>query len=314
MNRSDRPLVSIVIPSYNQGAYIRDAIDSCLAQDYRPLEVLIIDGASTDSTLDVLHQYDHVPEVTWISEKDKGVAYAVNNGLASAKGELAGIQCSDDAYLPGAVSQAVDQLLKSPEIGLVYSDWIYVNAAGKEPRPFQTGPYSLENFLSGETIIPQHAAFFRLALAREVGGWNPDYFAADTEMWLRMLFKTEARKVDAYWAIRRIQPAQRNTQAAKIVESYKRMMDMSPDLAMAPRRMRKAAKCGRFLIAAGYNPSGSGFVRKWNTWRAFWAFPKIARTPKVAAALFPGYWQFQRWHGKLSRGVAKLKCRAGQRA
>jgi glycosyltransferase involved in cell wall biosynthesis len=309
-----KPLVSIIVPSYNQGRYIRDTIESCLAQDYRPLEVVIVDGASKDNTLDVLHQYDHVPEVRWVSEKDSGVAEAVNKGFRLAKGEIAGIQSSDDGYLPGAVSEAVKHFGESPELGIVYGDLVYVDAGGKELRRSQTAPYSLENFLSTRTLILQPAAFFRLALARSVGGWNPDYFVCDTEMWLRMVFRAPARKVDSFWGMRRMHPEQRNTQEAKIVASYSRMMDASPDIAKSPRRLRRAAQCGKYLIADGYNPSGNRFLRFCNHWRAFLAYPDIAKTQRIAAELFPGYWHFRRWRSRLSRGLGKLKRMVWQKA
>jgi glycosyltransferase involved in cell wall biosynthesis len=306
-------LVSIIVPSYNQGQFIRQTIDSCLAQDYRPLEILVIDGASTDGTVDVLHEYDGTPEVRWVSEPDKGVAEAVNKGFALARGEIAGIQSSDDAYLPGAISQAVEHFSGSPELGLVYGDWVYVDAEGKELKRYQTGPYSLENFLCMSTLIPQHAAFFRLNLARNVGGWNAGYFVADTEMWLRMLFQAEARKVDAFWGIRRMHQEQRNTQAAKIVESWSRMVDKSLEIENAPLRLKQAAKCGKFLIAAGYNPGGKAIVRYYLYWRAFLSFPDVAKHRKIFGALFPGYWRFYRWYYRFCRGVNRVKGFAGVR-
>ena len=74
----DRPLLSIVVPSYNQGAFIRQTIQSCLAQDYRPIEIVVVDGASTDDTVAVLESFGAVPELRWTSEPDAGVVDAVN--------------------------------------------------------------------------------------------------------------------------------------------------------------------------------------------------------------------------------------------
>src|SRR2546423_361332 len=102
-----RPLLSIVIPSYNQGAYIRETLESIFAQDYRPIEVLVLDGASSDETVDVLKSFD-APELQWWSEKDRGVVDAVNKGLARASGEIVAIQSSDDAYAPAAFSAAIE--------------------------------------------------------------------------------------------------------------------------------------------------------------------------------------------------------------
>src|SRR6184192_3889863 len=102
-----RPLLTIIIPSYNQGLYIRETIDSTLAQDYRPIEVLVVDGASSDDTVAVLQGYDGVPELQWWSEPDRGVVDAVNKGLAKATGEIQAIQSSDDTFLPDAISTVV---------------------------------------------------------------------------------------------------------------------------------------------------------------------------------------------------------------
>src|SRR6185503_12008114 len=109
MHLSTEPtLVSIIIPSFNQGRFIKETIDSILSQDYRPIEVLVLDGASTDETVQVLSSYEGVPELTWVSERDGGVVDAVNKGLMRARGEIIGIQSSDDLYLPGAISAAVE--------------------------------------------------------------------------------------------------------------------------------------------------------------------------------------------------------------
>src|SRR3954463_11687511 len=81
----ERPLVSVIIPSYNQGRFIRETIDSVLSQDSRPIEVLVFDGASKDETVAVLKSYD-APELQWWSEPDRGVVDAVNKGLVRGGG------------------------------------------------------------------------------------------------------------------------------------------------------------------------------------------------------------------------------------
>lgn len=306
MVESDNPLVSIIIPSFNQGCFIRDTIESCLAQDYRPLEVIIIDGASTDGTVEILREYDGTREIRWLSEKDSGVVEAVNKGFDLARGEIAGIQSSDDVYLPGAFAQAVREFSGYPELGIVYGDVVYADANGRELRRQQTGAYSLEQFLCANTLILQPATFFRMSLARAVGGWDNEYYIADTEMWLRMLFRAEAKKVDSFWGLRRIHGAQRNVQAARIVKSYFQMVEASPEIRTASRRLRRAARCGKYMIASAYNPSGSAVARRYYLWRALLAFPDVSKNGTIINRLVPGYWKLKRLATRLHRAGGKV--------
>ena len=98
------PLVSVVTPSYNQGRYIEETIQSVLNQDYFRIEHIVVDGGSTDETLSVLKKYPHLK---WVSEPDRGQSHAINKGFQIAKGEIAAWLNSDDTYLPGAVTAAV---------------------------------------------------------------------------------------------------------------------------------------------------------------------------------------------------------------
>ena len=300
------PLVSIIIPSYNQGDYIRKTIESCLMQDYRPIEIIVIDGASTDDTIKILQEYDTVPEVRWISEPDHGVAEAVNKGFAVAKGEIAGIQSSDDAYLEGAVSQAVEQFIISPDLGLVYADCVNVNLEGEELSCFKSSPFTLENFLCKSTLILQPAAFFKLALARSLGGWNAEYFNCDTEMWFRMVFQAPAKKVDRVWGQRLIHDEQRNVQGKEIVESTCRMIQKSPHITNASRRLQRAATCGRFMTNAVYG-SHRRLLRRYYYWRAFLSFPDILKKrPKLIGQLIPYYWVMYKWRVRFRSIVGRV--------
>ena len=110
----EKPLVSIVVPSFNQGKFIGETIESILSQKYRPLEVIVMDGASTDETLNVLDGFRSCPEMRIRSEPDKGVVDAVNKGLKDARGWITAIQSSDDVYLPDTVETAVEALRANP--------------------------------------------------------------------------------------------------------------------------------------------------------------------------------------------------------
>ena len=296
----DNPLVSIIIPSYNQGKFLKDTIESCLNQDYRPLEILVVDGASTDQTLDVLHEYDKVPEIKWVSEPDNGVVDAVNKGLCMAKGEIAGIQSSDDGYLSGPIVQAIEVFKENSKLGIVYADCVYMDENSNEIRRKKTGPYSLENFLCKNSIILQPAAFFRLDLARQVGGWDPDYFIADTEMWLRMLFQAPAKKIDAFWGIRRLHPEQRNTMSAKIIDSHKKTVKESPDLHKASNRLKRAAWAGHHFMAASYNSENNRFKQRLHYCKAALYWSPLFYSQKLYYKLFP-------WLGAVNRIGKKVK-------
>jgi glycosyltransferase involved in cell wall biosynthesis len=265
----DQPLVSIVVPSYNQGKYIRATIDSILSQDYRPLQVVVVDGGSVDKTRAVLESFHDVPELEWTSERDRGVVEAVNKGFARARGDIVAIQSSDDCYLPGAIRTAVEEFQRDPTLGLLYGDTVKIDADGKEIARHRIGPYSLTDLFRLRTWIPQPSAFFRRELLETLGGWDERIpYAPDTDLWIRMAFRTTVRKMDAYLSQRRLHGEQRDTQRAKIVRDYVRMIDQSPDVAAASREVQQAAQAGKHLIRVRYNPSGSDWQAAWSLLRA----------------------------------------------
>lgn len=301
----ERPLVSVVVPSYNQGPFIRQTIESCLAQDYRPIEIVVVDGASTDGTVAVLESFGDLPELRWTSAPDAGVVAAVNEGLRRARGDVCGIQSSDDVYLPGAFAQAVATFARQPELALVYADAVKTDAAGRELARWRTGPFSIENFLSKQTVVSQPAAFFRRSAFWEVGGWSADFFNADTECWLRMILRRPALKVDAFWGSRRMHAAQRDNQREQIVASYARMTRDNPEIRHGPARWRRAARCGRLLHAVRYAPALSPWKRKWLLLQAVAAWPPAWKSLGWPGPWVPG-WNFLRRYraGRNLRGGA----------
>lgn len=303
MAEATRPLVSIIVPSYNQGRFIRRTLESILTQDYRPIEILVIDGASTDETLHVLREFESAPELDWVSERDSGVVEAVNKGFARARGEIGGIQSSDDFYLPGAISAGVRALRVDPTLAFAYGDVAKVDAEGHEISRSALAPFSLESVLTMATWIPQPSTFFRMGLAKELGGWREEVpYAADTDLWLRMALKAPATKIDRLMAERTMHEAQRDKQGARIVRDYARCIDTLPGLATAHARTRRAAKAGKLLMANRYDADAGEWRRVGRLWQAAFAWPPLfARYPW--RSFIPGGNRLRSDLGRLARSA-----------
>lgn len=187
---SEKPLVSIITPSFNQVNFLEDTIRSVLEQDYPNIEYIVIDGGSTDGSVEVIRKYaDRI--AYWVSEKDKGQTDAVNKGFAVAHGSVLGWLNSDDTYKPGAIAEAVDFLENHPKIGLVYGDLDFIDEKGRTIGKFPAAQTNLKKLRRGFVHIPQPAAFFRADLWREVAPLDPSFFfAMDYDLWVRLAAQT----------------------------------------------------------------------------------------------------------------------------
>ncbi len=194
------PLVSIVTPSFNQARYLEATIQSVLSQNYPHLEYIIVDGGSTDGSIEIIKKYEN-KLAWWVSEKDQGQTDAINKGLAHAKGDILAWINSDDAYESGALSSAVDFLQAHPEHGLVYGDANYINEVGSVIGRFPAAQTDLVRLRRGYVHIPQQAAFFRADLWRAVGPLDPSfYFAMDYDLWVRLAMHSRVKYVPQTWA------------------------------------------------------------------------------------------------------------------
>lgn len=200
-------LVSIVTPSLNQGAYIKATIDSVLSQDYPTIEYLVIDGGSTDQTVDILRSYG--PRLQWISEPDAGQADAINRGFDRAHGEVIGWLNADDTYLPGAVSSAVRFLQENPTLAMVYGQADYVDALGAYVGPCaQVQEYNATALLNDLDFIVQPATFFLKSIFHEVGGLDSSlHYCFDYDLWLKIARSHEIGYLEQRIAQVRLHPA-----------------------------------------------------------------------------------------------------------
>jgi glycosyltransferase involved in cell wall biosynthesis len=159
--------VSVVTPSYNQGHLIEETIRSVLLQGYPHLEYVVIDGGSSDNTLDVLRHYeDHL---RWVSEPDQGQADAINKGVRMSRGEMLAYLNSDDTYLPGSVRLVAEYFQTHPDVGMVYGDCQVIDAQGNVLGLMRGHKFNLHRLIHRAEIIPQPAAFWRRAVVEQVG-------------------------------------------------------------------------------------------------------------------------------------------------
>lgn len=214
------PLVSVVTPSLNQGAFIEDTIRSVLDQDYPHLEHIVVDGGSTDATLEIVSRHSHL---RWLSEADRGQADAVNKGFRLARGEIFGWLNSDDLYLPEAISASVNVLLETG-CGLVHGGWRQIDSEGHTIKEVAAVPFDLRRQLDYANLVAQPGAFFTRAAFEAVGGLDVSYrYAMDYELFLRIGARFDVRHVDRLLGAYRYHPESKTVAEAEgfVDETYR---------------------------------------------------------------------------------------------
>jgi glycosyltransferase involved in cell wall biosynthesis len=200
------PLVSIVTPSFNQAAFIEATIESVLAQDYPQIEYLIVDGGSTDGTLDILRRYGG--RVRWISEPDGGQADAINKGFRLTRGMVLAWLNADDVYALQAVSRAVRTLQAHPQAALLYGRAEFIDRAGRRIGPCtHVEPFDLQRLIHQIDFIVQPATFFRRESFMQVGELDTSLrYCLDYDLWIRLALRYPVHYLPEVLAHARIYP------------------------------------------------------------------------------------------------------------
>ena len=219
-----------------------------LAQDYSPLEYLVVDGASTDGSVEIIQRYANRLS-WWVSEPDRGQAEAINKGIKQSNGEIVAWLNSDDLYLPKAITQAVSALQQNPDAGLVFADALTIDAQGRPLNRLSFGDWDLEDLVSFR-IICQPAVFMRRSVLEQTNFLDPSFhFLLDHHLWVRMArlapiryAGSDRRKQSAVssaspsglWAAARHHPAAKNVAHAREFgqEAFRLLawMQSQPDL------------------------------------------------------------------------------------
>lgn len=181
----EHPRISVVTPSLNSAATIRETIESVLGQGYAEVEHIVVDGGSTDGTLEIIKEYPHV---LWTSEKDEGLYDAMNKGIARATGELIVILNADDCFRPGALPSVAAAFGAHPEWDASFGDVVYVDGLGKEIYRREEARYDYNVLRYWNDYICHQTLFVRKAVYQRIGGYNRQEFklCCDYEFILRL--------------------------------------------------------------------------------------------------------------------------------
>ncbi|HLK21927.1 MAG TPA: glycosyltransferase family 2 protein [Bryobacteraceae bacterium] len=180
---SAHPLVSIITPTYNMAQYLPQTIESVLAQDYPNIEYIVVDGGSTDASLEILERYGS--RLRYFSEPDRGPSDAAAKGFNQARGEIFAWLNADDTYLPGAVSKGVEYLVAHPEADIVYGEGWWIDENGARIGRYPTLPFDAK-LLERECFICQPSLFMRAEAYRRCPLDPAITQAFDYDLWIRM--------------------------------------------------------------------------------------------------------------------------------
>jgi glycosyltransferase involved in cell wall biosynthesis len=203
------PSISLVTCSYQQARFLEATLQSVISQQYRALEYRVIDGNSTDGSVEILQRYQR--ELTgWVSEPDAGQTDALIKGFAQSSGEIMGWLCSDDLLLPGALHAVGRYFAAHPQVLAVYGDALWIDEHGGLLRPKKEIPFNRFIFLYDHNYVPQPSMFWRRSLYDAVGGLNPRFnLAMDGDLWARFSEHGRIGHLDQYLSCMRFYDSQK---------------------------------------------------------------------------------------------------------
>lgn len=247
--------ISIITPSLNQVDYIPATIGSILDQNYPELDYIVVDGGSTDGTLDVLRKFGR--RFRWVSEPDHGQTDAINKGLRMAEGEVLAYLNADDLYLPGTLDRVAGYFMTHPGAGWLFGHCRLIDESGNLIGGLNAPPFNLRRMIDRAEYVPQPTVFWRRSVAAVVGEFDVSlHYTMDYDYFIRLGRYTPGHRLDAELACFRLQPT-------------------SKTIASSEERFWRE----QLMVSERYG------MRPWTAW--YW----IRRARHRGLRLLPGSWQ-----------------------
>jgi glycosyltransferase involved in cell wall biosynthesis len=200
------------MPSYNHAKYLSLAIESVLAQDYDDLELIVMDGGSSDASVAILTSY--ADRLQFVSERDRGQADAINRGLARASGDILCWLNSDDMFVPGVIPRMVRAFVEHPEADFVYGRGWNIDESGRIIDEAGVLTFDLWRLIHQRNFIQQPSCFFRRSLLERVGPVDESlHYVMDWDLWIRFA-SYRGLFVDEVWSSNRVH-SQNKTQSGQ---------------------------------------------------------------------------------------------------
>ena len=241
------PKITVVTPSYNQAQFLEATLCSIHDQEYPNLEHIVIDGGSTDGSVETIKRYaDRL--AYWVSEPDRGQTDALIKGFSRATGDIFAWLNSDDLFMPWTLWEVAEFFLKNPEARFVYGDALWIDIKGHVLKSKKEIPFSWFIWLYDHNYIPQPSSFWRRDLYEEVGGIDPRFdLAMDADLWIRFAKRTKPIHVRRIWSKMRLYPEQKNQRLRHISDREDEVI-RSRYLEAEPVVLRKVKK----MMAKGF--------------------------------------------------------------
>ena len=253
----NRPLVSIVTPSYNQADFLEETIRSVLEQDYEPLEYIVVDDGSTDRSVEIVRR--HADRLAWwTTQENAGQVAAINRGFERSQGQLMAFVNSDDTLLPGAVRTMAEALEAEPALVMVYGDALYTDAESRRTGYLPSRAWNPERMVRAcDNHVVQPSSMWRRSAWEAAGPLNErGYYFFDFEFYLRLSALGPVRRLEVPLSTYRVHPASKTGgSGVRKADDYVRFADQFLATDALPSSLRPGARQGRssaYLAAGDY--------------------------------------------------------------
>ena len=256
------PRISIITPSFNQASFLERTIQSVLNQGYPSLEFIVIDGGSTDGSVDIIRKYaDRLSY--WVSEPDRGQVDAINKGLERATCEWVCWQNSDDVFFPGAFSDLAEAAAQHPEAGLIVGNMMLIDANDQPLRDLRYVTPDHTAMLAEGMLIANQAAFWRRDVQERVGLIDERYHCSfDYDWFLRITQACRGVHVNRTWGALRLHGATKTSNQAALFAEENRQILAGREVPGWKRRGYQARRLAQMLARGDLDYVVRGLMRR----------------------------------------------------